>query len=116
MPQLCSGLKICVTAGICPTWAKLQLPRLKSTLVLVRNLPKLQLQRLKSTGKKFAQTSASEAEKYGVKKKLPQYFEAGKNYAACVKKKGQSTCVTAIDDSPHTFLLSIFFWNSVETF
>ena len=99
MPQLCSGLKICVTAGICPTWAKLQLPRLKST------------------SKKFAQTSASEAEKYGVKKRnLPQYFEAGKNYAACVKKKGQSTCVTAIDDSPHTFLLSIFFWNSVETF
>ena len=70
MPQLCSGLKICVTAGICPTWAKLQLPRLKSTLVLVRNLPKLQLQRLKSTGKKFAQTSASEAEKYGVKKEI----------------------------------------------
>ena len=49
-------------------------------------------------------------------KKFATECPAENNYAACVKKKGQSTCVTAIDDSPHTFLLSIFFWNSVETF
>ena len=74
------------------------------------NLPNLgqasasEAEKYSSTSKKFAQTSASEAEKYGVKKRnLPQYFEAGKNYAACVKKKGQSTCVLAIDDSADTF-------------
>ena len=67
------------------------------------HMPKLQPQRLKSTMR-------------SKKRNLPQDFEGRTNYAACVKKKGQSTCVTAIDDSADTSKLSIFFWHYVETF
>ena len=82
MPQLCTGLKMCATVEICPSFS-----------FRGWKVPCCQ------------------------KRNLPRDFEGRKNYAACVKKKGQSTCVTEIDDFADTlqlFLLELC-WNFLST-
>ena len=82
MPQLCTGLKMCATVEICPSFS-----------FRGWKVPCCQ------------------------KRNLPRDFEGRKNYAPCVKKKGQSTCVTEIDDFADTlqlFLLELC-WNFLTT-